>query len=47
MKSHDEDTSAIVMDLETGTMDLVKAGPLGQLFRPHNFAFEQTGAGIN
>merc|ERR1712017_36850 len=38
---------AILMDLEPGTMDSVRAGPLGQLFRPDNFVFGQTGAGNN
>lgn len=27
------------MDLEPGTMDSVKAGPFGQLFRPDNYVF--------
>ena len=36
---------AILMDLEPGTMDSVRAGPFGQLFRPDNFVFGQTGAG--
>ena len=31
------------MDLEPGTMDSVRAGPFGQLFRPDNFVFGQTG----
>ena len=30
------------MDLEPGTMDSVRAGPFGQLFRPDNFVFGQT-----
>ena len=34
-------------DLEPGTMDSVRAGPYGQLFRPDNFVFGQTGAGNN
>ena len=34
---------AILMDLEPGTMDAVRAGPYGQLFRPDNFVFGQTG----
>ena len=34
-------------DLEPGTMDSVRAGPFGQLFRPDNFVFGQTGAGNN
>lgn len=38
---------AILVDLEPGTMDCVKAGPMGQLFRPDNFVFGQSGAGNN
>jgi hypothetical protein len=38
---------AILVDLEPGTMDSVRAGPFGQLFRPDNFVFGQTGAGNN
>ena len=38
---------AILMDLEPGTMDSVRSGPFGQLFRPDNFVFSQTGAGNN
>ena len=34
---------AVLMDLEPGTMDSVRAGPFGQLFRPDNFVFGQTG----
>lgn len=37
---------AILMDLEPGTMDSVRAGPFGQLFRPDNFVFGQTGEHI-
>merc|ERR1712147_238028 len=37
----------ILMDLEPGTMDSVRAGPFGQLFRPDNFVFGQSGAGNN
>ena len=33
--------------LVAGTMDSVRAGPFGQLFRPDNFVFGQTGAGNN
>merc|ERR1719316_300024 len=33
--------------LGQGTMDSVRAGPFGQLFRPDNFVFGQTGAGNN
>jgi hypothetical protein len=35
------------MDLEPGTMDSVRSGPFGQIFRPDNFVFGQTGAGNN
>merc|ERR1711957_797327 len=38
---------AVLMDLEPGTMDSVRAGPFGQLFRPDNFVFGQTGADNN
>jgi len=38
---------AVLIDLEPGTMDSVRAGPFGQLFRPDNFVFGQTGAGNN
>ena len=37
----------ILMDLEPGTMDSVRSGPFGQIFRPDNFVFGQTGAGNN
>lgn len=30
---------AILVDLEPGTMDSVRAGPFGELFRPDNFIF--------
>ncbi|KAJ7641418.1 beta-tubulin 1 tubb1 [Roridomyces roridus] len=35
---------AVLIDLEPGTMDSVRAGPLGNLFRPDNFVFGQNGA---
>lgn len=38
---------SILVDLEPGTMDAVKSGTLGQLFRPDNFVFGQSGAGNN
>jgi tubulin beta len=38
---------AVLMDLEPGTMDSVRAGPFGQLFRPDNFIHGQSGAGNN
>ncbi|CAF4970838.1 unnamed protein product [Rotaria sp. Silwood1] len=38
---------AILVDLEPGTMDSVRSGSFGQLFRPDNFVFGQSGAGNN
>ncbi|CAI5446104.1 unnamed protein product [Caenorhabditis angaria] len=38
---------AVLVDLEPGTMDSVRAGLFGQLFRPDNFVFGQSGAGNN
>ncbi|VFQ69428.1 unnamed protein product [Cuscuta campestris] len=38
---------AVLMDLEPGTMDSIRAGPNGQIFRPDNFVFGQNGAGNN
>jgi len=38
---------AVLIDLEPGTMDSVRAGPFGQIFRPDNFVFGQSGAGNN
>ncbi|RWV98116.1 hypothetical protein GW17_00039057 [Ensete ventricosum] len=38
---------AVLMDLEPGTMDSVRSGPIGQIFRPDNFVFGQSGAGNN
>merc|ERR1712019_50872 len=35
------------VDLEPGTMDSVRSGPYGTLFRPDNFVFGQSGAGNN
>jgi hypothetical protein len=32
---------AVLLDLEPGTMDSVRAGPYGQIFRPDNFVFGQ------
>merc|ERR1712066_1119532 len=36
---------AVLVDLEPGTMDSVRSGPFGQIFRPDNFVFGQSGAG--
>ncbi|KAL2783791.1 Tubulin/FtsZ, GTPase domain-containing protein [Aspergillus keveii] len=38
---------AVLVDLEPGTMDAIRGGPFGQLFRPDNFIFAQAGAGNN
>jgi len=38
---------AVLVDLEPGTMDSVRAGPYGGIFRPDNFVFGQSGAGNN
>ncbi|XP_037061722.1 tubulin beta-4B chain-like [Peromyscus leucopus] len=32
---------AILVDLEPGTMDSVRSGPFGQIFRPDNFVFSK------
>ena len=36
---------AVLVDLEPGTMEAVRAGPVGRLFKPDNFVFGQSGAG--
>ncbi|KAL2547692.1 Tubulin beta-6 chain [Forsythia ovata] len=38
---------AVLVDLEPGTMDSLRTGPYGQIFRPDNFVFGQNGAGNN
>jgi len=38
---------ACLVDLEPGTMDAVRNGQYGELFRPENFVFGQSGAGNN
>jgi len=38
---------SILVDLEPGTMDSVRSGPIGKLFRPDNFVFGNSGAGNN
>ena len=37
----------VLVDLEPGTMDSVRSGPFGEIFRPDNFVFGQSGAGNN
>jgi len=38
---------AVLSDLEPGTMDSIKSGTFGKLFRPDNFVHGQSGAGNN
>jgi tubulin beta len=38
---------SIMVDLEPGTMDAIRSSPYGQIFRPDNFIFGQSGAGNN
>jgi len=38
---------AVLVDLEPGTMDVIKASPLGKLFKPDNMCFGANGAGNN
>lgn len=38
---------AVLVDLEPGVIDSVRASPFGQLFRPDNFVYGQSGAGNN
>ncbi|KAF9140022.1 Tubulin beta-4A chain [Mortierella sp. GBA39] len=38
---------AVLVDLEPGTIDAVRTGPYGELFRPDNYIFGQSGAGNN
>lgn len=38
---------SVLVDLEPGTMDAIKAGPFGRLFRPDNTVHGQNGAGNN
>ncbi|KAF0311871.1 Tubulin beta-1 chain [Amphibalanus amphitrite] len=35
---------AVLVDLEPGTMDAIRAGPIGELFKPDNFAFGEATA---
>ena len=38
---------ALLVDLEPGTMDMIRGGPLANLFRPDNLIYGQSGAGNN
>lgn len=37
---------AVLVDLEPGTMDSVRSGPFGQIFRPDNFVFGEPRIGV-
>jgi tubulin beta len=37
---------AVLVDLEPGTLDAVRSGPAGRIFRPDNFLSAQSGAGM-
>lgn len=37
---------AVLVDLEPGTMDSVRSGPFGQIFRPDNFVFGEYRASV-
>ncbi len=38
---------AVLVDLEPGIIDVIKACPMGSMFKPDNFAFGASGAGNN
>jgi len=38
---------AVLVDLEPGTLDVIKASPIGKMFKPDNFAFGASCAGNN
>jgi len=38
---------ALLVDLEPGTLDVIKAQPMGKMFKPDNFVFGASGAGNN
>jgi len=38
---------AVIVDLEPGTIDVIKSSPLGHMFRSDNFVFGANGAGNN
>lgn len=38
---------SVLVDLEPGVLDSIRASPYGQIFRPDNFVFGQSGAGNN
>jgi tubulin beta len=38
---------AALVDLEPGSLDVIKASPMGKMFKPDNFVFGASGAGNN
>jgi tubulin beta len=38
---------AVLVDLEPGTVDVIRASPIGSMFKPDNFVFGASGAGNN
>ena len=38
---------AVLVDLEPGTLDSIRSGALGQMFRPDNFVFGESSASSN
>ena len=38
---------AILVDLEPGILEVIKAAPTGKMFKPDNFIFGSSGAGNN
>lgn len=38
---------SVLVDLEPGTMDAIRAGPFGKIFRPDNIVYAGSGAGNN
>ena len=38
---------ACIVDLEPGIIDVIKASPMGELFKPDNMCFGASGAGNN
>ena len=38
---------ACIVDLEPGTSEMIKASPIGNMFKPDNFIFGASGAGNN
>ena len=45
--AHCAHPSSINVDLEPGTIDHLRSGPLGNMFRPDNYVHGESGAGNN